>query len=170
MPRSKNPEKYPSWYDTLLIGAYNATEPVYLPFPNKSEAMRVRQKIYAFIRAREHEEFHTGVSIPLRKTPKYHKVTLTVESFKAGWAIALRNINLPTAEAEAILAALDPTDYEAEAHKAQARAAMETEVSRSAEESSERAPAPYPTDNDDIASRLFGSTLQTFDNEENKDD
>lgn len=154
MPRSKDPQKYPDWYGRALLGAYRADQPIRLPMPTKADALRTRQRLYAFIRATEAQEDKDLVRDEHRQTPMFHKVTINAKDDADGHYVELSNINMIPPALQGVIAGLP--DIEAERVKA---AIAEIEE---ADPTAKHVPLD---DSDSIASRLFRNPIGDSNND-----
>ncbi len=107
MPRSKNPDKYPSVFKDLLLAAYAAAETgITWKCPDMATAQRSRMQLYAYVNAVEKSEDSMALPHELRDSPRLHQIQITVSRALEGANIRLLNKNFAP-ENLAIQAALD---------------------------------------------------------------
>jgi len=169
MPRSKNPNKYPSSFRPLLLGAYAAKDKeVVLPMPDMGKAHRTRRQLYAFMQAVDDQESNMKMPHAMRESVRMHQILLTVEDNpprlilqNKNWtpenrAIAelVETLGIETEEdlverdlAERIIEAAERGDFEEVAR---------LEAASPAEPEEPGYETPEPASQDDIISQLFG--------------
>lgn len=155
VPRSRDPDTYPAVFEEVLRAAYNSRDIVRWPVESIPEAKRIRQQLYAYIRALKAQEEAEFLDRGLQKGRLFQKVNIKVESLDGRPHLTLYNKDYTPAlnTIRGIIKDLDTTDHQTAEHMARVRAAMSAQPE-------ELEPAPVHEE-ESIASRLFGSTLQT---------
>lgn len=131
MPRSKNPDKYPSVFKDLLLAAYAAGETgITWKCPDSGTAHRTRFQLYAYINALEKQELNMAMPDELREAPRFHQIQITIAKLPDGTAIKLLNRNftpenMAIQAALAVLGPLDPDTPEDKEAQAEAKAIID---------------------------------------------
>ena len=85
MPRSKNPDKYPKVFKSLLLAAYAAGEKgITWGCPDKKTAQRTRMQLYAYTNAVAVEEEKHDLPEDMRDSKRFHQIQITVAWSGAG--------------------------------------------------------------------------------------
>jgi len=94
MPRSKNPDKFPSVFKDLLLAAFAAGETgITWKCPNKRIAQRTRMQLYAYVNAVDFREDSIALPDELREAKRLHQIQITVGATEDGAFIKLLNKN-----------------------------------------------------------------------------
>ena len=107
MPRSKNPDKYPSVFKELLLAAFAAKDKgITWKCPDLPTATRTKMQLYAYMNAVTKQEEANDIPDELRDSKRFHQVQVTTVTTAEGEGlIKLMNKNY-TPEAIAIQEAL----------------------------------------------------------------
>lgn len=106
MPRSKNPDKYPSVFKELLLAAFAAKDKgITWTCPDLPTATRTKMQLYAYMNAVTRIEEKNNVPDELRDSKRFHQVQITTATAAEGATVKLMNKNY-TPEAIAIQHAL----------------------------------------------------------------
>lgn len=79
MPRSKNPDNYPSYFRELLEGARGVEDGITIDFGTAQKRMRVRNQLYAYINALEAQEERREIPYEMRMSPGFRMISLVVQ-------------------------------------------------------------------------------------------
>ncbi len=101
MPRSRNPENYPTSFKAALERATSAEAGLRIEFNNPAEMMRTRASMYAYINALDAQENEQNIDYGFRLAPLFRQIMLKPE----GRVLILMN-KLYTNEVQAIERAL----------------------------------------------------------------
>lgn len=106
MPRSKNPDKYPSVFKELLLAAFAAKDKgITWKCPDLPTATRTKMQLYAYMNAVTKQEDANDIPDELRDSKRFHQVQITTTAAADGATVKLMNKNF-TPEAIAIQEAL----------------------------------------------------------------
>lgn len=78
MPRSKNPDSYPTAFSRLLAGAFASRTTVTIPVSDKNAGTNMRHMLYAYINALDSREEHQRLPFELRQSPEFRQVKITI--------------------------------------------------------------------------------------------
>ncbi len=111
MPRSRNPDKYPSVFKDLLLAAYAAGEAgITWKCPDMRIAQRTRMQLYAYVNAVDAREESMDLPEEFREAKRLHQIQITAQAETDGASIKLLNKNFAPENIaiQAALSALGP--------------------------------------------------------------
>ena len=78
MPRSRNPDKYPSVFKELLLAAYAAGDAgITWKCPDMNTAQRTRMQLYAYVNAVDAREESMAMPDEFREAKRLHQIQIT---------------------------------------------------------------------------------------------
>ena len=127
MPRSRNPDKYPTVFKDLLLAAFAAKENgITWKCPDIATAQRTRMQLYAYVNALDSHEDRMAMPDEFREAKRLHQIQITTGKAPDGAFIKLLNKNFAPENLaiQAALSGLGPLDSSTDEDKeAQAKAA-----------------------------------------------
>ena len=164
MPRSRNPDKYPTVFKELLLAAYAAEDAgITWKCPDINIAQRTRMQLYAYVNAVDAREENMAVPEEFREAKRLHQIQITAQAESDGASIKLLNKNfapenIAIQAALSVLGPLNPDTTEDKAAQAEAAAIIEAyEAEANHEEPAKLEDAPK-----DISSILEGDLSSLF--------